>query len=132
MANQNSPIWERLGIDHDLSPPWTSLNIPKAVKAGLFAQPLPPCTTERKKAYLMVNNRLTFQEQSWVPEAGEDAQLVLIPAARVDNQEVTAIIKEHKLFFNPCIIALMFTYESQLQNTWDAQFLVEPTTCDIN
>ena len=58
-------------MDHDLSPPWTLLNIVKAIKAGLFAQPLPPCTTERKKADLMVTNGLTFQEQSWVPKAGE-------------------------------------------------------------
>ena len=98
-------------MDHDLSPPWTLLNIMKAINAGLFAQPLPPCTTAKKKAYLMVNNGLTFQEQSWVPEAGKGTQLVLIPAARVHNQEVTAITEEHKLFFNPCIIALVFTYE---------------------
>ena len=26
-------------MDHDLSPPWTLLNIKKAIKAGLFAQP---------------------------------------------------------------------------------------------
>ena len=101
-------------MDHDLSPPWTRLNSAKAMKAGLFAQPLPPCTTEKKKAYLMVNNRLTFQEQSWVPKAGEGAQLVLIPAARADTQEVTAMIREHKLFFNLHTIVLMFMYESQL------------------
>ena len=112
MANQNSPIWERLGMDHDLSPPWTSLNIVKAIRAGLFALPPPPCTTERKKAYLMVNNGLTFQEPSWVPEAGKGTQLVLIPAARVKDQEVNTITEEHKLFFNLCIIALMSTYES--------------------
>ena len=23
MANQDSPLWERLGMDYDLSPPWT-------------------------------------------------------------------------------------------------------------
>ena len=96
-------------MDHDLSPTWTLLNIAKATKAGLFAQPLPPHTKEKKKAYLIVNNGLTFQEQSWVPKAGKGTQLVLIPAARADNQEVTAIIKEHKLFFNLCIIALMIT-----------------------
>ena len=109
MANQDSPIWERLGRDHDISPPWASLNIMKAIKAGLFAQPLPQHTIEEKRAYLMVNNGLTFQEQSWVPDAQEGSQLVLIPATRADNHEVTAIIEEHKLFFNPHIIALMFT-----------------------
>ena len=96
-------------MDHDLSPLWTLLNIMKAIKAGFFAQPLPPHTTEKKKAYLMVNNGLTFQEQTWVPDAPKGAQLALIPAARADNQEVTAIIEELKLFFNPCILAHMFT-----------------------
>ena len=101
----------------------------KAIKAGLFALPPPPCTMKGKRAYLMVNNWLTFQEQSWVSEAGEGTQLVLIPAARADNQEVTTIIKEHKLFFTLHIIALMLIHESQLQNTWDVCFA---TTCNIN
>ena len=72
-------------MDHDLSPPWTLLIIAKAIKAGLLAQPLPQCAIEGNKAYLMVNNGLTFQEQSWVPYAHEGAQQVLIPAARGDN-----------------------------------------------
>ena len=57
----------------------------------------------------MVNDGLTYQEQSWVPDAREGTQLVFIHAARVDNHEVTAIIEEYKLFYNPCIIVLMFT-----------------------
>ena len=119
-------------MDHDLSPLWTLLNIAKAIKAVLSALPPPPCTTEGKRAYLMGNNRLTFQEQSWVPNACEGAQLLLIPAARADNHEVTAIIKEHKLFFNLHIIALMFTQESEVQHTWDICFSVQPTTHDID
>ena len=39
MANQDSPLWERLGIDHDLSPPWTSLNLVKELKFRLFIIP---------------------------------------------------------------------------------------------
>ena len=62
----------------------------------------------------MVNNGLTFQEQSWVPDACKGAQLVLIPTARVHNCEVTTIIEEHMLFFNPHIIALMFMQEPEL------------------
>ena len=75
-------------MDHDLSHPWTSLNISKAIKTGLFALPLPPCTTDKKKAYVMVNNGLTIKEQSWVPEAGEGVELVLIPTARADNRGI--------------------------------------------
>ena len=67
----------------------------------------------------MVNNGLTFQEQSWVPDACEGAQLVFIPAVIADNHKVTNIIEEHKLFFNPHIIALMFMQEPGLQHTWD-------------
>ena len=93
MANQDSPIWERLGMYHDLSPPWTLLNIMKTIKAGLFAQPSAQCTIEENIAYQMANNGLAYQEQSWIPDACEGAQLVFIPAARVDNCEVTTIIE---------------------------------------
>ena len=51
MANQDSPVWERLGMDQDLSPPWSLLNITKAIKAGLFAQPSTQCTIEENIAY---------------------------------------------------------------------------------
>ena len=42
-------------MDHDLSPPWTSLNIAKAIKSGLFAQPPAQHTTEENIAHQMVN-----------------------------------------------------------------------------
>ena len=84
MANQDSQLWERLGMDHDLSPPWTLLNIMKAIKLGLFAQPPAQSTIEENIAHQMVNNGITYQEQSWIPDAPEGAQLVFIPAARAD------------------------------------------------
>ena len=62
MANQDSQLWERLGIDHDLSPPWTLFNITKAIKSGLYAQPSAQCTIEENIAHQMVNNGLTYQE----------------------------------------------------------------------
>ena len=96
-------------MDHDLSPPWTLLNNVKAFKAGLFAQPAAQRITEENTAYQKVNNGLTFQEQSWVPNTCKGAQLVIIHTERVGNHEVTAIIEEHKLFFNPCVIVLKFT-----------------------
>ena len=95
-------------MDHDLGPPWTLLNIMKAIKSGLFSQLPAQCTIEKNIAHQMVNDGITYQEQSWLPDAPRDAQLVFIPTARADNCEVTAIIEEHKLFFNPHIIALMF------------------------
>ena len=39
MANQDSPLWERLGMDHDLSPPWTLLKLVKALKFRLLITP---------------------------------------------------------------------------------------------
>ena len=75
---------------------------------------------------------LLCQEQSWIPDAPKGTQLVFIPTARVDNHEVTTIIEEHKLFFNPCIIALMFMQDTELHSTWDACQSVEPNTCDID
>ena len=47
MANQ----WERLGMDHDLSPPWTLLNIEKAIEVELFAQPSAQPIREENTAY---------------------------------------------------------------------------------
>ena len=67
----------------------------------------------------MVNNGLTYQEQSWIPDAPEGTQLVFISTARMDNCEVATIIEEHKLFFNLHIIALMFMREPELQAKWD-------------
>ena len=50
-------------MDHDLSPPWTLLNIMKAIKSGLFRQPPAQCTIEKNIAHQMVNDGLTYQEQ---------------------------------------------------------------------
>ena len=57
------------GSDHDLSPPWTSLNIVKAIKSGLFAQPPAQLAIKENIAHQMVNNGLTYQEQPWVLNA---------------------------------------------------------------
>ena len=51
MADQDSPLWERLGMDHDLSPPWTLLNIAKALKFGLFMESPEQHTIERNKSF---------------------------------------------------------------------------------
>ena len=51
MANQDSPLWERLGMDHDLSPPWISLNMATALKFRLFTIPPEQQTLERNRAF---------------------------------------------------------------------------------
>ena len=49
MANQDSPLWERLGMDHDLSPPLTLLNMVNALKFRLFIIPPEQQTLKRNK-----------------------------------------------------------------------------------
>ena len=110
-------------MDHDLSPPWTLLNIVKAIKS-FFTQPPTQCTIGKNIAFQMVNDGLSYQEQSWVANAPKDTQLVFIPTVRVDNCKVAATIEEYKLFFNLCIIALMFMQEPQLHTTWDVWWSV--------
>ena len=51
MANQDSPSWERLDVDHDLSPRWTSLNMAKALKFELFIILPEQHTIERNNAF---------------------------------------------------------------------------------
>ena len=95
-------------VDHDLSPPWTLLNIAKELKFGLFIEPPEQHTIERNIAFEWQLTGSPFQEQSRIPDAPEGSQAVFIPTARADNCPVPAIIEEHKLYFNPHIISLMF------------------------
>ena len=106
MANQDSPLVERLGMEHYLTPPWMSHNAVKAIKLRVLIVPQEQKTTERGQPFLMVNNRATYQRQSWIPEAPAGVQVLFIPAASDDNHLVPAIIEEHKLYFNLCIIPL--------------------------
>ena len=117
MANQDSPLWERLGMDHDVSPPWTLLNVVKALKFTLLTIPPEQRTIERGQAFRMVKNRATYQ--TWIPEAPAGKQVLFIPGAREDNHLVPAIIEEHKLYFDPCRISLVFMQDPENHTTWD-------------
>ena len=48
------------------------------------------------------------------------------------QEQTTIIIEEHKLYYNPHIISLMFMQEPQLHNTWDVHWSVQPKTHDVN
>ena len=67
----------------------------------------------------MMNNRATYQGWSWTPDAPAGKQAVFIPTERADNCPVPTIIEEHKLYFNPCIISLMFTWNPENCTPWD-------------
>ena len=54
MANQNSPLAERKGMDLYLTPPWVSLNTAKAIKLGVLIAPQEQKTIERGQPFLMV------------------------------------------------------------------------------
>ena len=80
----------------------------------------------------MVNNRATYQRQSWIPEAPTDEQVLFIPAASDNNCPVPAIFEEHKLYFNLCIISFMFSQDPDNHTTWDICQADRPNTCDID
>ena len=67
----------------------------------------------------MVNSKTTYQRQSWIPDTPTGEQAVFIPTARADNCLVPTIIEEHKLYFNQCIISLMFIQDPENHTTWD-------------
>ena len=67
-------IHHYVGMDHDHSHPWTLLNIVKRLKFGLFIEPPEQYTIERNKAFQMVTDGVTFQRQSWIPDAPEGTQ----------------------------------------------------------
>ena len=113
MAAQDSPLWERLGMDYDLSPPWTLFNMAMALNLGVLIIPPKQRTIERGTTLLMVNTTATYQRQSWIPEAPTGEQALFIPTASNDNCLVPAIIEEHKLYFNLYIISLMFTWDPE-------------------
>ena len=52
----SSRRWQKTLPQVDLSPPWTSLNIVKAIKSGLFTQPPAQHTIEKNVAHQMVND----------------------------------------------------------------------------
>ena len=105
-------------MDHDLSPPCTLLNVAKVLKFGLLIIPQEQ-EQLRGKGFIMVNNRATYQRQSWIPEAPEGKQALFIPAPSNNNHPVPAIIEEHKLYFNSHIISLMLTQDPHICTTWD-------------
>ena len=100
-------------MDYDLSPPWTLFNMTMALNLRLFIIPPEQSTIEKGKAILMVNNRVTYQRQSWIPDAPAGEQEVYISAASDENHLVPAIIEQHKLYFNLHIISLKCTWDPE-------------------
>ena len=62
----------------------------------------------------------------WTPIKNNHGSLMHLkaPTARADNCKVATIIEEYKLFFNPHIVALVFTQEPQLHTTCDVHWSV--------
>ena len=119
-------------MDHDLSPPWISLNMVKALNLGLLIIPQDEKIIRRGQPFLMVNNRATYQRQSWIPEAPTGEQALFISTASNDNRPVPAIIEEHKHYFNLHIIFLMFTQDPDNHTIWDIHRADQPNMCNAN
>ena len=58
-------------------------------------------------------------------------QVVFIPATSNENHLVPTIIEEHKLYFNPHIISLMFMWDPEDHITWDVHQSDQPNACDV-
>ena len=59
-------------------------------------------------------------------------QVLFIPTASDDNHLVPAIIEEYKLYFNPCIISLMLTWNPDNHTTLDVHQADQPNMHDID
>ena len=90
-----------------------------ALNLWLLIVPPKQSTIKEGKALLKVKNKVTYQRQSWIPNTPTGMQAVFIPATSDENHPVPAIIEEHKLYFNPHIISLMFTWDPDDCITWD-------------
>ena len=119
-------------MDYNLSPPWTLFNMAMALNLRLLIIPPEQSTIEKGKAILMVNNRVTYQRQSWIPDGPAGEQAVCIPGASDENHLVPAIIEEHKLYFNPHIISLMFTWDPEDCIYWHIHQADRPNACNVN
>ena len=122
MANQDTPLWETL----------TSFNMAMVLNIRLLIIPPEHRTIEEGKALLMVNNRATYQRQSLIPDAPAGEQALLISSSSNNNCLVPAIIEDHKLYFNPHIISLMFTWDPEDCITWDVHWSDQSNMCNIN
>ena len=88
-----------------------------ALNIGLLQKP-EICTTARAgKPTIMVNIRDTYQQQLYMQTTPEGMQAIFIPVTYDESHPVPNIVKEHKLYFNPCVISIMFTYSLPMHYT---------------
>ena len=131
MTDQDLPLQKRLGMDYDHSPPWTSFNMVMVLNIGLpIKLPVHRITKEGMTA-LELNNKITYQRQSYLHGTPTGMQVVLIPISNDINHPVPAIVEEHKLYFNPPNISLMFMWNSEKFHTWDICAPLDKNTPNI-
>ena len=127
-------------MDYDLSPPGTLFNMVMALNLGMLSIPPIHRTAEMGNAILMVNNRATYQRQSYIHDAPTGMQVVSIPTTNNKIHLVPAIVEDHKLYFNPHIISFMLIHDPQIYDTqdvcqpdnWDVCQADQPNAHDIN
>ena len=132
MVHQSSRIWAKLGMDYELTPPWTSINMAQAINLGLLIAPDKERRVEQGQPFLMISNRATYQRKSWIPDAFAGKQVVFIPTSNDGTHPVPALIEEHKLYFNLCFIALMSMGDPEDHTVWDLHHAHQPNMGNIN
>ena len=80
-----------------------------ALKIRMLIKPSIYRAAEEGEATVMVNNRTTYQQQSYILDAPEGMQVVFIPATYSESHPVPDIIKKRKLYFNLGLVSVMFT-----------------------
>ena len=128
------------GYEHDISPPWTLFNMVMALNIGMLILPCIHRTANRGKPTIMVNNRATYQQQSYSQATRERMQAVFIPVTYDKNHPVPDIVEEHRVYFNPHIISLMFTSGPTIHltepihqpDTWDVHLATEPNAHNVD
>ena len=106
-------------MDYDLSLPWTLFNMAMELKLGMLLTPPIHKTAGMGKVILMVSNRATYQRQSYIHNAHTGMQAIFNTTTNDKKHPVPAIVEEHKLYFNLCIISFMFMWDPCIYDTQD-------------
>jgi hypothetical protein len=115
-SQQNQPVWDAMGMDSNLSPPWTSFNIAKAVRVGILksapdSQPFVPPS----KPIGLVNDSQTRQSHSLIDRHERGNQALYVPVARDAQRPLPPEVQQYNLYFDPVMISIMFGIDEESQ-----------------
>jgi hypothetical protein len=116
VTQQNQSVWDAMGMDVNLSPPWTSFNIAKAVRVGILrsapdGQPFVPPS----KPVGLVNDLQTHQSHSLIDRHERGNQALYVPVARDAQSPLPPEVQKYNLYFDPVMISVMFGIDEESQ-----------------